>query len=229
MTKETKSPGEPVVIKRYASRKLYDADAKEYVTIEDIARYVREGRDVQIIDKNTGEDLTRQYLVQIIADFESQGESALPINILTDLVRHYQEQASAMTTNLAGAMTPAFLGQMFETFKAQQEKAMGEWSRLSAGSMDPEKMMQTMGSAFQQAMLENMQAGMQASIKAGLKDWQDRQGEFMSQAMRQWGFAGKPHEQTSRTSSVDDAEKDARIRALEEHLKTLQNELSKLR
>ena len=113
------NPEGPVIIKRYASRKLYDAGAKEYVTLEDIARYIRNGREVQIIDKKTGEDLTRQYLIQIIADFESQGESALPLNVLTDLVRHYQDQAKSMT--------PAFLSQAFDAFKEQQQKVRDEF------------------------------------------------------------------------------------------------------
>lgn len=71
-------PDGPVIIKRYASRKLYDAAAREYVTLEDIAKYIRQGREVKIIDKKSGEDLTRQYLVQIIADFESQGKAPCP-------------------------------------------------------------------------------------------------------------------------------------------------------
>jgi len=139
VSKKSKPDSEPIVIKRYASRKLYDADAKEYVTLEDIARYIREGREVQIVDKSTGEDLTRQYLVQIIADFESQGESALPLNILTDLVRHYQEQASSVTNTFASAMTPAFLGQMFEAYKAQQERRSANWVNSAARPWIPKR------------------------------------------------------------------------------------------
>ncbi|MCB1386823.1 MAG: hypothetical protein KDJ80_12890 [Nitratireductor sp.] len=226
MSTQASSSDTPVVIKRYASRKLYDADAKEYVTIEDIARYIREGRDVQIVDKNTGEDLTRQYLVQIIADFESQGESALPLNILTDLVRHYQEQASSMTSSIASAMTPAFLGQMFETFKAQQEKTLSELGEMGSRALDPEKLM--------------------ASASEAMAEWQAKQGEFFSQAMRQWGFGGTEPErpapepdkgsgQGKSTSTADDrsaaagAGKDAQIKAIEENLKNLQDKLDKLR
>ncbi len=120
---------DPIIIKRYASRKLYDAGAKEYVTLEDIARYIREGRDVRILDKKSGEDLTRQYLVQIIADAESQGDAALPMNVLMDLVRHYQNQANALT--------PAFLSQMFEAFKDQQEKVMSDLGDLQSRVFDP--------------------------------------------------------------------------------------------
>ena len=215
MNKKSKQGSEPIIIKRYASRKLYDAAAKEYVTLEDIARYIREGRDVKIIDKSTGEDLTRQYLVQIIADFESQGENALPLNILTDLVRHYQEQASSV----ASAMTPAFLGQMFEAYKAQQEKALSELGELGSSAMDPEKVMGAMNEA--------------------MRDWQEKQSEFFAQTMRQWGFGapqsaqnGEPSQQAAPTQSVDEAqtaEKEAKIRAIEDNLEALQDQLKKLR
>ncbi|MCB1421863.1 MAG: polyhydroxyalkanoate synthesis repressor PhaR [Nitratireductor sp.] len=215
MNKKSKQGSEPIIIKRYASRKLYDAAAKEYVTLEDIARYIREGRDVKIIDKSTGEDLTRQYLVQIIADFESQGENALPLNILTDLVRHYQEQASSV----ASAMTPAFLGQMFEAYKAQQEKALSELGELGSNAMDPEKVMGAMNEA--------------------MRDWQEKQSEFFAQTMRQWGFGapqsaqnGEPSQQAAPTQSVDEAqtaEKEAKIRAIEDNLEALQDQLKKLR
>ena len=81
------SEQKPLVVKRYASRRLYNTETSDYVTLEDIAGFIRDGRDVQIIDLKTGDDLTRQYLLQIIADHESRGDNVLPVNILTDLVR----------------------------------------------------------------------------------------------------------------------------------------------
>ena len=74
----------PLLIKRYASRRLYNTETSDYVTLEDIAGFVRNGRDVQIVDLKSGDDLTRQYLLQIIAEHESRGESVLPINVLND-------------------------------------------------------------------------------------------------------------------------------------------------
>ena len=76
-----------LMIKRYASRRLYNTETSDYVTLEDIARFIHDGRDVQILDLKSGDDLTRQYLLQIIAEHESRGDSVLPIDILTDLVR----------------------------------------------------------------------------------------------------------------------------------------------
>ena len=58
---------ETLLIKRYASRRLYNTETSDYVTLEDIAKFIHEGRDVQILDLKSGDDLTRQYLLQIIA------------------------------------------------------------------------------------------------------------------------------------------------------------------
>ena len=55
----------PLLIKRYASRRLYNTETSDYVTLEDIAGFIREGREVQIVDLKSGDDLTRQYLLQI--------------------------------------------------------------------------------------------------------------------------------------------------------------------
>lgn len=104
----------PLLIKRYASRRLYNTETSDYVTLDDIAGVIRAGRGVQIIDLKTGADLTRQYLLQIITEHESKGENVLPINILTDLVRSY--------TDTAQSFVPDFLSQSFEMLKKQQSE-----------------------------------------------------------------------------------------------------------
>jgi hypothetical protein len=80
---ETRSPNGSadgaLLIKRYASRRLYNTEASDYVTLDDIAGFIREGREVKIVDLKSGDDLTRQYLLQIIAEHESRGENVLPI------------------------------------------------------------------------------------------------------------------------------------------------------
>ncbi len=82
---------EKPLLKRYASRRLYNTETSDYVTLEDIAGFIREGREVQIVDLKSGDDLTRQYLLQIIAEHESRGENILPVNVLNDLVRSYMQ------------------------------------------------------------------------------------------------------------------------------------------
>ncbi len=107
----------PLLIKRYASRRLYNTETSDYVTLEDIAGFIRAGREVQIIDLKSGDDLTRQYLLQIVAEHESKGENVLPIAVLTDLVRSY-------TTNVH-SIVPQFLAASFEMLREGQSKMMG--------------------------------------------------------------------------------------------------------
>jgi len=104
----------PLLIKRYASRRLYNTETSDYVTLEDIAGFIRQGREVQIIDLKSGDDLTRQYLLQIVAEHESKGESVLPVDVLTDLVRSY--------TSGVQSIVPQFLASSFDMLRESQAK-----------------------------------------------------------------------------------------------------------
>jgi polyhydroxyalkanoate synthesis repressor PhaR len=106
----------PLLIKRYASRRLYNTETSDYVTLEDIAGFIRQGREVQIVDLKSGDDLTRQYLLQIVAEHESKGESVLPVDVLTDLVRSY--------TSGVQSIVPQFLASSFEMLRESQTKMM---------------------------------------------------------------------------------------------------------
>ncbi|MEM1363421.1 MAG: polyhydroxyalkanoate synthesis repressor PhaR [Pseudomonadota bacterium] len=114
----------PLLIKRYASRRLYNTETSDYVTLEDIARFIREGREVKIVDLKSGDDLTRQYLLQIIAEHESKGESVLPIGVLTDLVRSYTTQAQSFV--------PQFLQISFDMLRDGQSKMMENLTHMPA-------------------------------------------------------------------------------------------------
>lgn len=107
---------ETLLIKRYASRRLYNTETSDYVTLDDIAGFIRDGREVQIVDLKSGDDLTRQYLLQIIAEHESRGENVLPLNVLTDLVRSYTSQAQSVV--------PQFLSMSFDMLREGQSKMM---------------------------------------------------------------------------------------------------------
>jgi polyhydroxyalkanoate synthesis repressor PhaR len=106
----------PLLIKRYASRRLYNTETSDYVTLEDVATFIRAGREVQIVDLKSGDDLTRQYLLQIVAEHESKGESVLPVHVLTDLVRSY-------TTGIQ-SVVPQFLAASFDLLRGSQSKMM---------------------------------------------------------------------------------------------------------
>ena len=112
----------PLLIKRYASRRLYNTETSDYVTLEDIAKFIRAGREVQIVDLKSGDDLTRQYLLQIIAEHESRGENVLPVDVLTDLVRSY--------TSSAQSVVPQFLAASFEMLREGQSHMMENLSHM---------------------------------------------------------------------------------------------------
>ncbi|WP_439110053.1 polyhydroxyalkanoate synthesis repressor PhaR [Lentibacter sp.] len=143
------STTKPLLIKRYASRRLYNTETSDYVTLDDIAAFIREGREVQIIDLKSGDDLTRQYLLQIIADHESRGENMLPVSVLNDIVRSY--------TNQATQMMPEFLQASFDMLREGQDKMMKNMS----GSFGPMAQMPGFDAmkAQQEAFLKAMTGG----------------------------------------------------------------------
>ncbi|WP_042244723.1 polyhydroxyalkanoate synthesis repressor PhaR [Paracoccus sp. PAMC 22219] len=143
----------PLLIKRYASRRLYNTQTSDYVTLEDIAGFIRDGREVKIIDLKSGDDLTRQYLLQIIAEHESRGESVLPLDVLTDLVRSY-------TTN-AQSVVPQFLAASFEMLREGQSKLMENMAAIPnpMASMPGFDALQRQQQMFLKAMMGGWRGG----------------------------------------------------------------------
>ncbi|BDW84385.1 MULTISPECIES: polyhydroxyalkanoate synthesis repressor PhaR [Roseicyclus] len=145
MTKARPDASEPLLIKRYASRRLYNTETSDYVTLEDIAGFIRTGREVKIVDLKSGDDLTRQYLLQIIAEHESRGDTILPIAVLTDLVRSYTTQA--------GSVVPDFLTMSFEMLKQGQSKMVENMTAMNPMAKMPGfEAMRAQQEAFMKAM-----------------------------------------------------------------------------
>ena len=140
----------PLLIKRYASRRLYNTETSDYVTLEDIAGFIRDGREVQIIDLKSGDDLTRQYLLQIIAEHESRGENVLPVDVLTDLVRSYTTQAQSVV--------PQFLAMSFEMLREGQTKVMESMTNPMS-AMPGFEAMKAQQEAFMKAMTGGLGGG----------------------------------------------------------------------
>ena len=135
----------PLLIKRYASRRLYNTETSDYVTLEDIAGFIRDGREVQIVDLKTGDDLTRQYLLQIIAEHESRGENVLPVNVLNDLVRSYMVPG--------GGVMPQFLQASFDMLRDSQSKMMENMNAMNPMAQMPGfEAMKSQQEAFLKAM-----------------------------------------------------------------------------
>jgi len=141
----------PLLIKRYASRRLYNTETSDYVTLEDIAGFIRDGREVKIVDLKSGDELTRQYLLQIIAEHESRGESVLPIGVLTDLVRSYSTQANSVV--------PEFLAMSFDMLRNGQSKMVENMAAMNPlAKMPGFEAMQAQQETFLKAMTGGMGA-----------------------------------------------------------------------
>ena len=156
----------PLLIKRYASRRLYNTETSDYVTLEDIATFIREGREVQIVDLKSGDDLTQQYLLQIISEHESRGENMLPVNVLNDLVRGYTTQASSVV--------PQFLAMSFEMLRDGQSKMME-----NMGAMNPMAKMPGFEAmqAQQQAFMKAMTGGMSGNWSGPAQGEEEQESE----------------------------------------------------
>ena len=142
----------PLLIKRYASRRLYNTETSDYVTLDDIARFIREGREVQIVDLKSGDDLTRQYLLQIIAEHESRGDNVLPVTVLNDLVRSYMLPG--------GGVMPEFLQSSFDMLRESQSKMMKSVSKMNPMAGIPGfEALQAQQEAFLKAMTGGVSGG----------------------------------------------------------------------
>ncbi|RAK59946.1 polyhydroxyalkanoate synthesis repressor PhaR [Phenylobacterium hankyongense] len=123
---DTASPGERVVIKKYANRRLYNTASSSYVTLEHLADMVKKGVDFVVYDAKTNDDITRSVLTQIIFEEESQGQSLLPIQFLRQLIGFYG--------NSMQAFLPSYLELSLASFTQQQDRMRGQFSSLGQGA-----------------------------------------------------------------------------------------------
>jgi polyhydroxyalkanoate synthesis repressor PhaR len=106
---------EPVTIKKYANRRLYNTGTSTYVTLEDLASLVKKGEDFLVYDAKTGEDITRSVLAQIIFEQENkEGQNLLPIAFLRQLIRFYGDSMQMLV--------PRYLEVSIESLTREQEK-----------------------------------------------------------------------------------------------------------
>jgi len=107
--------GDAIIIKKYANRRLYNTASSSYITLEDLARMVRENVEFQVLDAKTGDDITHQILTQIIMDEEaSGGQQMLPVSFLRQLIGMYG--------NSMQAMMPSYLEASMANFRENQSK-----------------------------------------------------------------------------------------------------------
>ncbi|WP_392354428.1 polyhydroxyalkanoate synthesis repressor PhaR [Brevundimonas sp. LF-1] len=129
-----------VVIKKYANRRLYNTATSAYVTLDDLARMVREGVEFTVHDAKTNDDLTRQILTQIIFEEESRGEALLPVQFLRQLIGFYG--------NSMQGVLPSYLEMSLDSFTRQQEQLRGQFTRAFSAAPG--------GNLMEEAVRQNM-------------------------------------------------------------------------
>ena len=99
---------QPVVIKKYANRRLYNTETSSYITLEHLATMTREGRDFQVFDARSGEDITRSVLTQIVMEEEATGQTMLPVPFLRQIISMYGDSMQSMVPHYLEASMAAF-------------------------------------------------------------------------------------------------------------------------
>src|SRR5271156_2146576 len=121
----------PVVVKKYANRRLYNTESSSYITLDNLADMVRAGRDFVVYDARSGEDITRGVLTQIIVEEENKGRALLPTTFLRQLIGFYGDSL--------GNMVPRYLEQTM-TAIARQQAQMRDAVQNTMGSLLPPKL-----------------------------------------------------------------------------------------
>jgi polyhydroxyalkanoate synthesis repressor PhaR len=145
VTQDSKNSDGPVIIKKYANRRLYNTQTSAYVTLDHLSQMVKDGTEFEVRDARSGEDITRSVLTQIIFEEESKGQNLLPIQFLRKLIRFYGDSLQAFV--------PGYLDMSMDSFTKNQE---GMRSRMAeafgGGSNAMEAMTRQNLQMFERAM-----------------------------------------------------------------------------
>jgi polyhydroxyalkanoate synthesis repressor PhaR len=119
----------PVVVKKYANRRLYNTESSSYITLDNLAEMVRKGRDFVVYDAKTGDDITRSVLTQIIVEEEGKGQNLLPTAFLRQLIGLYGGAMQGLVPNYLERAMTAFAEQQ-DQVRASVQKTMGSVTGL---------------------------------------------------------------------------------------------------
>lgn len=119
----------PVIIKKYANRRLYDTESSSYITLEHLSAMTRQGREFKVVDAKSGDDITHNVLTQIIVEEENRGTTLLPVSFLRQLIAMYGDQMQAMV--------PHYLEASMEAFRRNQEQVRSTMMGMMSGGSNP--------------------------------------------------------------------------------------------
>jgi polyhydroxyalkanoate synthesis repressor PhaR len=179
----------PVIIKKYANRRLYNTATSSYVTLDHLCQMVKDGVDFVVYDAKTGEDITRAVLTQIIVEEEGKGDNLLPISFLRQIISFYGDSMQRM-------LLPRYLEHSMDVFAENRER-MQSYMKEAMGGMFPFGSLEDLGkqnmAIFEQAMKmfsplggEKTAAGKPAEPKANsdsdrVTDLQEKLNELQRQ------------------------------------------------
>ena len=184
MAKRT-ADGEPIIIKKYANRRLYNTDTSSYITLDDLAKMVRENVDFQVLDAKSGDDITHSILTQIIVEEESHGTQMLPVSFLRDLISMYG--------NSMQSMMPSYLEASMANFRKNREQLQAAFAKgieanpLAKMAEANFKMMQNAAEAF-----------IPGTRKTGAKDAKPEQSDELAQMREQMAAMQKKLDELSK-------------------------------
>ncbi|MCP5081613.1 MAG: polyhydroxyalkanoate synthesis repressor PhaR [Alphaproteobacteria bacterium] len=200
VTKRTQTSGEPITIKKYANRRLYNTSASTYVTLDDLATMVKEGDDFEVKDAKTGEDITHTVLTQIIFEEENKGQNLLPINFLRQLIKFYGDSMQAVV--------PSYLEYSIDSLSREQEKFQ-----------------QQFGDAFSAAAFP----GMEEQVKQNMVMFQKTMQMFNPFVQGgAAGGVDSQAPQPAADDKPEDAKRTEELRTLRDQLQTMQDQINKL-
>jgi len=134
------------IIKKYPNRRLYDTEISSYITLEDVRQLIVDNEAFEVVDAKTGEDLTRQVLLQIIAEHEQDGQPMLSTQMLSQIIRFYGDSLQGFMGNYLDRSMQAFVDQQ-QQFRAQVNGLLGQTpfallNQLTERNLDMWKQMQ---------------------------------------------------------------------------------------
>ena len=129
MSETEETAPQPVIVKKYANRRLYNTESSSYITLDNLAEMVRKDRDFVVYDAKSGEDITRSVLTQIIVEEEGKGHAMLPTNFLRQLIGFYGDNVQSVV--------PRYLEQAMSSFARQQESMRATVQKTLGPFMPP--------------------------------------------------------------------------------------------
>src|ERR1700675_2617285 len=123
----------PILIKKYGNRRLYDSSNSKYVNLEDIAAFIREGRDVKVVDAKTGQDLTRVTLTQIITEDAKEKQTGLPLELLRQLI--------VASDDVRQEFVMWYLKSAFDAYHKVQDAVQSRLGEVQSAILSPMDMM----------------------------------------------------------------------------------------